>query len=483
MVARGPVSTDTALPITDQQMVISMTHIFKQTSLLLPGMATQRNAIIEVAKRSRVQTGFGRLDRDGQLTPGSAVELWITGRMTHVFALATLMGIKDARELAEHGISCLAKFQRDPDYGGYYAAIEPVPNAAGNGIPITDTAGNPVGAKKESYAHAFVILAAASGVCAHIPGADELLKDALDTTERIWWEPQFNRVCESFDRGFSECEPYRGVNANMHTTECFLAAYDATNDRLWLDRAIKILEWIINNQARSHSWFIPEHFDAEWNELPDYNRDQPAHPFRPWGYTIGHSFEWARLCLHARAALEELDETPQEWMLDGPIAIIKAATQHGWDVDGAPGFVYTVGLDLKPIVRERMHWVPCEALGAVCVALKTLTAIGAAEAAANNSNGRGTQTEFIAQLQGEYKTWWDYCVNYFVATDGLWWHELTPTNEPGNRTWPDKPDAYHVTQALLLPELGTTPCFARALAEQTNGTGKPPSTANPTNSL
>ena len=36
------------------------------------------------------------------------------------------------------------------------------------------------------------------------------------------------------------------------------------------------------------------HFDPQWRALPDYNRDTPADPFRPYGATIGHWFEWAR---------------------------------------------------------------------------------------------------------------------------------------------------------------------------------------------
>ena len=35
---------------------------------------------------------------------------------------------------------------------------------------------------------------------------------------------------------------------------------------------------------------------------PSYNRDRPADPFRPYGVTVGHQFEWSRLALHVRAA-------------------------------------------------------------------------------------------------------------------------------------------------------------------------------------
>ena len=36
--------------------------------------------------------------------------------------------------------------------------------------------------------------------------------------------------------------------------------------------------------------------------LPDYNRDEPLHPFRPYGATFGHSLEWSRFLLQLDAS-------------------------------------------------------------------------------------------------------------------------------------------------------------------------------------
>ena len=38
------------------------------------------------------------------------------------------------------------------------------------------------------------------------------------------------------------------------------------------------------------------------HSLLDYNRDQPAHPFRPYGVTPGHGLEWSRLTVQARTS-------------------------------------------------------------------------------------------------------------------------------------------------------------------------------------
>ena len=111
---------------------------------------------------------------------------------------------------------------------------------------------------------------------------------------------------------WSEPEAYRGANANMHMVEAFLAAGDATGDGVWYDRARRIAERLIRDVARAHDWRVVEHFDAGWRPLPDYNADQPRHPFRPFGVTPGHGLEWARLVLQIGAGLPEAPD----WILE-----------------------------------------------------------------------------------------------------------------------------------------------------------------------
>lgn len=37
---------------------------------------------------------------------------------------------------------------------------------------------------------------------------------------------------------------------------------------------------IIHDVARNNHYRVNEHFDTQWNPLPDYNKDNPAHRFR-----------------------------------------------------------------------------------------------------------------------------------------------------------------------------------------------------------
>ena len=96
--------------------------------------------------------------------------------------------------------------------------------------------------------------------------------------------------------GIGRPHPYRGINANMHTVEAFLAA-GATGDPLWRDRALRITLRVLGF-AEGASWRIPEHCDSTWSPVPYYSQDKPGDKFRPGGATPGHPFEWARLTVH-----------------------------------------------------------------------------------------------------------------------------------------------------------------------------------------
>jgi mannose/cellobiose epimerase-like protein (N-acyl-D-glucosamine 2-epimerase family) len=191
-------------------------------------------------------------------------------------------------------------------------------------------------------------------------------------------------------------------------------------------QALRATERVVHGWARQGDWRLPEHFDAGWTPLPEYNRDQPAHPFRPYGVTIGHQFEWARLALHVRAVTPDAPA----WLLDDAGALFHAAATRGWAADGHDGFPYTLDWDDRPVVGARMHWVLCEAIAAAAV---------------------------LAEVTGEpryrelARRWREHGERWFAdAATGSWHHELTPTGEVGTGTWAGQPDAYHLAQMLLL---------------------------------
>ena len=393
-------------------------------------LEAETDRLLQFGRAARVPAGgFGWLGEQGELEADRPTELWITCRMTYVFALGSLLGRPGCGALADHGLAALAGAFRDTEHGGWFAAVGP---------------DGPTDVAKGAYPHAFVILATASAAAAGRPGARELLDEALAVSLRHFWDDDAGMVVESWDRTFTTTEDYRGVNANMHTVEAYLAAADVTGDQTWLRRAERITTRVVHDLARGNGWRIPEHFDGDWQPDLEYNADAPAHPFRPYGATIGHWLEWARLALHVRAALQASGSPVLPWMVEDAVGLFDAAVAEGWDVDGAPGFVYTVDWTGRPVVRERMHWVLCEALGAAA-ALHAVT---------------GEE-----RFDDWYQTWWDYAAQHLIDLDGgSWWHELGTDNHVSRTVWAGKADLYHAVQATLIPRLPLAPVLAPALA-------------------
>ncbi|RSM37090.1 AGE family epimerase/isomerase [Amycolatopsis balhimycina DSM 5908] len=364
--------------------------------------------------------GFAWLDDAGRPVLDRPVETWITCRMTHVFALAALRGEPAAGERVAHGVAALTGLLRDPEHGGWYASAAL--------------------AEKRAYEHAFVVLAAASAAAAGAAGAEPLLAEALEVVERRFWEPGPGLVADVWDRRWTRLEDYRGANANMHTVEAFLAAADVTGDRVWATRALSIVDHLVHGEARAHGWLLPEHYDPDWRVRPEFNRGRPADPFRPFGATVGHLFEWARLAVHLTRALG--DEAPP-WLLPDAVALFETAVRTGWAVDGRAGFVYTTDFAGTPVVRNRLHWVVTEAMAAAWTLHQ--------------------ETGDPAYLE-RFREWCEHAEDRFVDRElGSWHHELDPENRPAATVWAGKPDIYHAYQATLLPGLPPAASFAGAL--------------------
>ena len=300
---------------------------------------------------------------------------------------------------------------RDDVNGGWYSSARP---AAGP----WDRASRPmVDDTKAAYAHAFVVLAASAAVVAGRPDAEALLADALAIVEQHFWDDAAGMMRESFSADWATEEPYRGANANMHSVEAFLAAADALGGRgaVWRERAARIVERIVHGIARESGWRLPEHYSPDYVVDVDYNTDDRAHPFRPYGVTPGHLFEWARLCLHLRAADAAAGLPARGWLLPDAQALYRTAVEIGWAPDGHEGFVYTTDFDGAPITRARMHWVLTEAIGAA--------------AALHQVTGEATYAE-------DHQRWWRFAEEHFIDLErGSWRAELgadlSPAPGPG----------------------------------------------------
>jgi mannose/cellobiose epimerase-like protein (N-acyl-D-glucosamine 2-epimerase family) len=362
---------------------------------------------------ARPEGGFEYLDGAGAPLPGREPTLLLTARMTHVAGLASVLGVPGSGRLLDHGMASLAGPFADLDHGGWFGTL------AGGG-------------RKTAYEHVHVVLAAASALAAGAAGAGELAARATGVVVERFWDEEAGALRESYGRAWDDPEPYRGANANMHGVEAFLAIGDALGSDVWHERALRICERVVDRHARGRDWLLPEHFDADWAELPDYNVEDPDHPFRPYGATYGHLLEWARLLcgLHASPRVS----TP-DWVLDAAIQLTRTALS-AWGADGREGLVYTVDWDRRPVSRVRLHWPVCEGIQA---------------------------TALLGGLTGDpewerwYRRLWDHAAAYFVRPDGTWVNELDDAFGEGSAVWPGRPDVYHSAGAYLAPHLPAWP--------------------------
>ena len=351
------------------------------------------------------------------------LQTWITARTTHLYSLGALAGIPGSRPIAEAALAGLTGPLRDPVHGGWFTQVD-----ADGATPD----------EKAAYSHAFVVLAASSASVAGLDGAADLLSEALAVFEQRFWDEAAGLAVDTWDRSFSTLDPYRGINANMHTVEAFLAASDVTGDRIWLERAARIAGFAASSAA-GNSWRLPEHFDSSWTPQLEFNADRPDDKFKPYGATVGHGLEWARLLLHVEAA----GATGTDWPT-AAAALYERAFADGWAADGSEGFVYTTDWEGAAMVRDRMHWVVAEAIGAA--------------AALHRRTGE-------PRYAADYARCWDYAERHlFDHENGSWHHQLDAANVPADTVWPGKADLYHAAQATLLPRLPLAPTLATALS-------------------
>lgn len=401
-----------------------------------PYRAAQRADLLRFASRSRAEGGFGYLDDTGAIDPDQPMELYQVARMTHVFSLGLLavetpdvLGptLAEMAALAAHGVEALSAGPLlDAEFGGWFSSVGP---------------GDTADRSKKAYAHSFVILAATSAVAADVPGAVQLMDKALGVVEERFWDEAAGMVVDEWDQEFSALSDYRGANANMHSVEAFLAAGDVTGEVKWHTRAGRIAERVVG-WARELEWRIPEHATSDYTPQPEINKEQPADAFKPYGATVGHGMEWARLLI---ALNQTLGVDAPEGLAKAAIALNDRAITDGWAADGADGFVYTTDWDGTPVVRSRMHWVAAEA---ICTA---------------------TVLHNVTQAQryaDDLRRWWNFVDEYLVDHQlGSWHHELDSSNKPAAKTWTGKPDVYHAYQASLIADVPVTPSFATALLQ------------------
>jgi mannose/cellobiose epimerase-like protein (N-acyl-D-glucosamine 2-epimerase family) len=275
------------------------------------------------------------------------------------------------------------------------------------------------------YGLAFVLLAHAHALMAGLADAAQGLEACWQLLERRFWEPAHALYADEATPEW-HVGPYRGQNANMHACEAMMAAYRATRDRKYLERAIALADAVtaklaaksaqLPDVAPACAGLVWEHFAAGWAIDPEYNRGDRTNIFRPWGFQTGHQTEWTKLLLQLDRLCAGAGLAPDPTRLERARRFFDAAMRFGWD-QAHGGLVYGFAPDGRLYDGDKYHWVQAESLAAAaCLATALERAGGAA-----------------AQEAPAYWAWydriWAYAWEHFVDHEhGAWFRILAPDN-------------------------------------------------------
>jgi N-acyl-D-glucosamine 2-epimerase len=357
-------------------------------------------------------------------------EAYVTCRMAHVYSIASLMGHEGSEALVDAAVKGLRGELRDKEHDGWYEGLTP------GGSHLSG---------KQCYAHAFVILAGTSAYLAGRPEAEELLQEALEVYDRYYWNEEEGLSCDNWNTEFTVMDDYRGLNANMHSVEAFLAVADAAGKEEYRVRAGRIIDHVLG-WAKDNHWRIPEHYTKDWEPDLEKNREKPDDPFKPYGATPGHGLEWARLITQWALSTYKEDEEGMLPYINAAEELFRRAVEDAWNADGAPGICYTTGWDGKPIVHERMHWTLAEGINTAAVLYHV------------------TKKQEYADAYAAFMRYLDEKVLDHV--NGSWFHQMDQNNQVTGTVWPGKPDIYHALQATLIPYYAPEASIALAVKEK-----------------
>ncbi len=274
------------------------------------------------------------------------------------------------------------------------------------------------------YGLAFVLLAHAHALMAGQADAADGLERCWQLMEQRFWQPEHALYADEATPDWT-LGPYRGQNANMHACEAMQAAYRATKDRKYLDRAFALARAVVSKQgARSAGLpdvapecrtLVWEHFRQDWSIDPDYNRDDRTNIFRPWGFQTGHQTEWTKLLLQLDRLGVEAGLPRDPLNLVHASALFETAMRFGWD-ERHGGLVYGFKPDGTLYDDGKYHWVQAESMAAAA-----WLATAAQEA--------GCAPDVVATYWGWYDRIWSYAWAHFVDHRyGAWYRVLAADN-------------------------------------------------------
>jgi mannose/cellobiose epimerase-like protein (N-acyl-D-glucosamine 2-epimerase family) len=320
-----------------------MTPNFRSADFLLDHVRHMM-AFYDPVARDPAGGFFHYFKDDGEVYDRSDRHLVSSTRFVFNYAMAAREFKRDDyRVLAEHGLRFLRAVHRDANTHGYAWTLRD---------------GQPEDRTNHCYGVAFVLLAYATARKAGID-TRAWMDETWELLERRFWDPAAGLYRDEADAQWN-FSAYRGQNANMHMCEAMLAAFEASGDQRYLERAATLAENMTRRQAAKAGGLVWEHYDQNWEIDWEYHKDDPKHLFRPWGFQPGHQTEWAKL-------LMILDRyAPAGWHLPTAQHLFDTALARSWDVEFG-GMVYGFDPRGQWCDPDKYFWVQAESLAAAAL--------------------------------------------------------------------------------------------------------------------
>lgn len=335
---------------------------------------------------------------DGRIYDAQTRHLVSSTRFVFNFAMAwRRYGREDDRAALRHGLKFLREAHRNAETGGYAWVL----HSKDGKVEVAD-------GTNHCYGLAFVLLAYSHALMAGEEMARPWIAEVVALMERRFWEPEHGLYADEASSDWSTLYPYRGQNANMHACEAFLAAWEATGELGFLERARLLAENITTRQAALANGLVWEHYRQDWSVDWDYNRHDKSNIFRPWGYQPGHLTEWAKLLLILAREGEPLGWDGRAWRARAR-QLTELAWSRSWDEQHG-GLVYGFDPEGQWCDDDKYFWVQAETLATL-----GLLACG---------------PDARPQDWLRYEQLWRYCWQHFVDHQhGAWWRILSRDNQ------------------------------------------------------
>jgi mannose-6-phosphate isomerase len=207
-----------------------------------------------------------KLDIEGRADRAAPRRVRVQARQIYSFAKAAQMGwYPEGREIAIKGLDYLLAKAKSPDGRPGF-------------IHLLGWDGSTLNATRDTYDHAFVLLALST--------VYQLSKDAQVRDEIESLLAFIDRDLRSPHGGFLEGIPAtmpRRQNPQMHMFEALIATFDATGDSVFQNRAGELYALFVANLYDPQRGVLGEYFEEDWSKI------------EPVSVEPGHQAEWVWL--------------------------------------------------------------------------------------------------------------------------------------------------------------------------------------------